>query len=349
MAFCEIRNVRIAGFSAGVPKEVRLTADEGSVSKDYDVNAYCQSTGVIERRYSNSLTIGDLCYHAANKILEDLQWEKSSIDALVLVTQTGDYIWPATSCILQNRLGLSKECYALDVNLGCSGWPYGLSVVSSLLSSGCLKRALLLAGEGCFWHNEKIDLLSATAGTVTAVEYREGDSFKFHFGTDGSGWDALYVPDGGARNKFTAKSLEYEEVDGSMVTRIQPRMLGMDVFGFGITVAPKSMKKLLEYGNMNLSQIDYLVLHQANKLMLDSIVKKMKVDKERVPMCIHKFGNTSSASIPLTIVTQLRNRFENDRQVLCCGFGVGLSWGTVLLKLYRDVVISELVEVEEND
>lgn len=346
MAFCQIKNVRIAGFSAGVPKEVRLTIKEGKLSDDYDSDAYCRSTGVYERRYSDSLTTGDLCYYAANKLLEDLHWDKDTIDAIILITQTGDYICPATACILQDKLGLSKECYALDINLGCSGWVYGLSVISSLLSGGCFKRALLMAGDARMWHNEKLDPLFGSAGTVTALEYRENQSFKFHFGTDGKGWNALYVPDGGAKSPFMAKSLEYEDVDGKMMTRIQSRMLGMDVFSFGITIAPKSVKKLLSYSEMDLCQIDYLVFHQANKLMIDTIIKKLKIDSKHVPLCMGKFGNTSSASIPLTIVTQLKDQFNEDRKLLCCGFGIGLSWGAVVFKLDKEVVISNLVEVE---
>ncbi len=345
MSFLEINNVRIAGISAGVPKEIHRLEHEGKLSDDYDSNEYSKSTGVYQRHYSDSLTTSDLCFHAANKLLQDLNWDKSSVDAIILVTQTGDYICPATACILQDRLGLNKECYAMDINLGCSGWVYGLSVVAGLLSNVGMKRALLLAGDARFWHNEKTDPLFGSAGTVTALEWKERESFKFHFGTDGSGWNALWVPDGGSRNPITSKSMEYENIDGKFMTRLESRMLGMDVFSFGITTVPKSVKKSLENYSLSFDNIDYFVFHQANKLMIDTIIKKLKLNNEKTPLCIDEFGNTSSASIPLTIVTRLNNGKSNNKTILCCGFGIGLSWGTVILKLDNEVIISNIVEV----
>ena len=349
MAFLEFKNVRIAGLSAGVPKEIHLTEQEENLSDDYNAASFSESTGVYKRRYSDSLTLSDLCFAAAKKLMLDLEWSSDTIDAIIVVTQTPDYIAPATACILQYKLGLNKECYALDISLGCSGWVYGLSVVAGLLSNGCMKRALLLAGDARQWHNEKIDALFGSAGTVTAIEYNEGSSFRFHFGTDGSGWDALYVPDGGARNPISAKSLEYENIDGKMMTRLQSRMLGMDVFSFGITTAPKSVKKILEHNGMDINQIDYYVFHQANKLMIDTIIKKLKLEKEKVPLCMDEFGNTSSASIPLTIVTRMNREMFANKTLLCSGFGIGLSWGSVIVHI-DNIVISKLVEVEvENE
>lgn len=352
MAFLEFKNVRIAGISAGVPKNVVSNLHPDGLdgfSSEYSPEDFVKTTGVKERRVAKFLCTSDLCYEATEKLIADLAWEKSDIEALIFVSQTADYILPCTSCILQMRLGLSKECYASDCTLGCSGWVYGLSQVLSLLSNGTIKKALLLCGDARKRAHGPRDPLFGSAGTVTAVEYCQGaNGFQFHFGTDGSGYDAIITPDGGSRNQVSPKSFEMEEVDGKMMHRMQTRMKGMDVFGFGITTAPKSVKKLAEHYGFDYLDSDYYVFHQANMKMNNLIAKKLKLSPEKVPSCMYEFGNTSSASIPLTIVTQLKGKFENKAtKFICCGFGVGLSWGTVAFSTDENIVISELVEVEE--
>jgi len=351
MAFVEFKNVRIAGISAGVPKFVASNLhplENDGISSDYSPEAFVEATGVLERHVSNSLTTSDLCFEAAEKLIADLGWDKKEIEALVFVSQTADYVLPATACILQDRLGLSRECYAEDIALGCSGWVYGLSNVASLVATGSIKKALLLAGDAKKRAKGSLDPLFGHAGTATAIEYSEGDNgFKFHFGTDGSGYDAITMADGGSRNQVSMKSFELEEVEGKQMHRLQTHMKGMDVFSFGITTAPKSVKKLAEHFGFNYLDADYVIFHQANMKMNNQIVKKLKLDPEKVPSCMYKFGNTSSASIPLTIVTQLKDKFETKpTNFLCCGFGVGLSWGTLAFKSEK-MIVSELVEVEE--
>ena len=344
MAFLEFKNVRIAGISAGVPKKIINNLELPSLSKDYDAVAFVENTGVKERRVDN-FTTSDLCLAAAKQLIKDLDWDRSEIEAIIFVSQTTDYQLPATSCIMQDKLGLSKDCYASDVVLGCSGWVYGLSNLVSLMSSGGIKKALLMAGDA-IRQVEDEDPLFGFAGTVTALEYQIGDnSFKFHFGTDGSGFDAIIVPDGGSRNPITPTSFEEEEIEGRKYNRLQVRMKGMDVFSFGISTAPKSVKKLADNFGFDYLSFDYYVFHQANMKMNNLIVKKLKLDIEKVPSCMYKFGNTSSASIPLTIVTQLKGKIEDKpTKFICCGFGVGLSWGTVAFET-NDIVISDLVEI----
>ena len=345
MAFLELKNVRIAGIATGVPKTIEYTKDNPGISSEYNYEDFIKSTGVEQRRYDEEHTTSDLCCAAAERLIADLGWDKKDIEALIFVTQGPDYIAPATACIVQDRLGLSKECYASEVSLGCSGWVYGLSHVASLMTTGCIKKALLMAGDSKFIMPIP-DPLSSNAGTVTALEYEEGnEGFKFHFGTDGSGWDAIYIPDGGARNGVSAKSLELEEVNGRKMCRLQSRMNGMDVFAFAISTAPKSIKKTLEHYGETLDNIDYCVLHQAN-MQIDEVIRgKLKLPSEKVPYSLHKFGNTSSATIPITINTQLRGKIENKKtRFIACGFGIGLSWGTVLFDT-ENIVLSELVEI----
>ena len=353
MAFLEFKNVRIAGIAAGVPENVvsNYTLKPGEdISSDYTAEAFVETTGVKERRCSETLTTSDLCFAAAEKLISELGWDKKEIEALVFVSQTADYFLPATACILQDRLGLSKECYAEDVDLGCSGWVYGLSNISALLTSGMVKKALLLAGDAKKRVKMVRDPLFGDAGTATALEYAEGaKGFQFHFGTDGSGFDAIITPDGGSRNQVSLQSFDLHNHEGKMKHNLQTFMKGMDVFSFGITTAPKSIKKLAEHFQFNYLDYDYYVFHQANMKMNNQIVKKLKLDSERVPSCMYRFGNTSSASIPLTIVGELRGKFENKlTKFICCGFGVGLSWGTVAIET-NEIIIPEIVNVKDEE
>lgn len=352
MAFCEFKNVRIAGIAAGVPKNVVSILDGDSnviLAEGTSAEDFVESTGVRERRISQNLTTSDLCCAAAEQLIADLNWNKDDIDAVFFVSQTADYILPATSCIIQDRLGLSKECYASDIALGCSGWVYGLSNAVSLISSNNFKKVLLMAGDAKKRAAAPADPLFGHAGTVTALEYAEGDNgFQFHFGTDGSGYDAIITPDGGSRNQVSAASFEQYEFEGKMMHRMQSRMKGMDVFSFGISTAPKTVKKLAEHYGFEYIDNDYFIFHQANMKMNNMVIKKLKLPVEKVPSCMYNFGNTSSASIPLTIVTQLKGKVEDKlTKFLCCGFGVGLSWGTVRFET-NNFVISNLVEVEDN-
>lgn len=355
MAFLDIKNVRIAGMSAGVPKFCIDNKDMAIMLGEdvHETEAFIETTKVRQRRINPYLTTSDLGLPAAEQLITDLGWEKKSIDALLFVSQTADYILPATACILQDKLGLSRECYATDISLGCSGWVYGLSLAASLVSNGqggMMKRALLIAGDSVGRVPGDAPLFGA-ACTVTALEYNEGDKgLQFHFGTDGSGYDAIIIPDGGCRNGITEKSFEnYEFEDGHIYNRLQCRMIGLDVFAFGISTAPKSVKKLAKQFGFDYLDYDYFVFHQANMKMNEKIVSKLGLDEGKVPNSIQDFGNTSSASIPLTIVTQLKDKIQNKpTKMLCCGFGVGLSWGSVAYDT-ESIVISNLVEVESEE
>ena len=343
--FFNFKNLKISGIAAGVPKNI-VKSEDLNLSADYDAAAFIETTGIRERRYSNDFTTSDLCYAAAEKLIADLGWEKSDIDILVFVSQNADYILPATACILQDRLGLKKECYAEDIALGCSGWVYGLSTIAGLMSGGDAKKALLLAGDAKRRAEYELDTLMGFSGTATAIEYEEGaEGFKFHIGTDGSGYSSIIIPDGGARNMTTEKSFIKENINGSMINRLTPRMEGMDVFSFAITVPPKSIKMLAEKYGFDYHEADYFVFHQGNVIMLNKIIKKLKVEPEKMPLSLPYFGNTSSASIPITIATQFKGKIEHKlTKFIGCGFGVGLSWGTVAFKT-ENIVISDLVEL----
>ena len=351
----EFKNVRIAGIAAGVPKTISSNlhpTEDDQMSSDYSPEEYVKTTGVRERRTSNVLTTADLGYAAAEHLIADLGWNKSEIEALIFVSQSHDYILPATACILQDRLGLNKECYAFDGSIGCSGWVYGISTAASLLGEGKMKKVLMICGDAkkrfLIEGHQLRDPLFGSAGTATALEFKEGSQgLQCHFGTDGSGFDAIITPDGGARNPVISHSFDFEDVEGKQMCRLQTRMKGMDVFSFGISTAPKTVKRLGEHFGFNYLDTDFFVFHQANMKMNNMIAKKLKLAPEKVPSCMYRFGNTSSASIPLTIVGELRGQCEDGKRFICCGFGVGLSWGTIRFTSDK-MIVSELVEVDDN-
>lgn len=353
MAYFHFKNVKVAGIAAGVPRNVinNLTLDR-QISENYSNADFVATTGVVERRFDLELTTSDLCFKAAKQLLNDLDWNPKDVDAIIMVSQTLDFILPATACILQDKLGCSRECYAEDIQLGCSGWVYGMSTVAGLMQNGDIKRALLCCGDarGEYIHPGKDDPLFGHAGTVTALEFDEGnDGLKCHFGTDGSGYEAIIKPQGGTRYPITPATFEEVEIDGKSYTGFTTRMKGMDVFSFGISTAPKSIKKLAEKYGFDYQDFDYFIFHQANKKMNEMIVKKLKLDNTKVPMCMPHFGNTSSASIPLTIVANLIGEADKrPSSFICCGFGVGLSWGTIAFKT-ENLLISKLVEVDSNE
>ena len=287
---------------------------------------------------------------AAEELIQRLGWEKHSIEAVVFVTQTPDYYEPATSCIIQNRLGLSTNCMTLDISLGCSGWVHAMSVISALIQNGTIKRGLLLAGDtpskNCSVNDKSTYPLFGDAGTATALEFDEGAKMSFLLNTDGEGYQVIIIPEGGYRNQVTADSLvEKEHGEGIVSSGVHVSMDGMSVFSFAISKVPKSIKAIAEKECVDLEKVDYVLLHQANFFMNEKIRKKLKLTPEQVPYSLKDFGNTSCASIPLTMVTQCKEKLESAKvKNIGCGFGIGLSWGSVLFDTDH-IVVPELIEL----
>jgi len=339
MAILHAKNVKIKGLAACVPSFREDNKILPLLGTQEDAARFIETTGIEYRHMvkDSGLCSSDLCYEAAEKLVAELGWVKEEIDCLIFVSQTPDYILPATSCILQQRLGLSLDCYAMDISLGCSGWVYGLSAISSLLSSGSMKKGLLLVGDTTTITKSARDKstypLFGDAGTATAIEYEEGaDGIRFHMGTDGKGAGAIMIPDGGFRHFFDAQSLEYSEVEpGIFRNRLQSILDGPSVFTFGITKGPRSVNALIENFQLNRDEVDYYVFHQANMIMNEKIRTKLKIEPEKVPYSLNEYGNTSSSSIPLTIVSRLNEALGGSRKkVLTCAFGVGLSWASAV-------------------
>lgn len=341
MSYLKINNVAIRGVAACVPQRVERNIDYNGITVE-EYQKYLQSTGIECRHcaiHDGTICTSDLCFKSAEKLLEELNWDRNEIGLLVFISHTADYKLPATACILQDRLGLPKDCMAFDSPLGCSGYVYGLSIAGSLLSHGYIKKALLLVGNTQSIYASPTDkstaLLFGDAGSATALEYDASlkETMDFQLFTDGSGKDALIVPDGGCRNPFNEKSLIYEVFEGgNSRNRTHEALDGVSVFSFAISQVPRSFKLLAEHVDITPEHIDYLLLHQANKFICDKIRKKLKYPEEKVPSNIHEYGNTSATSIPLMMVTEMQKTLQSRKlKMLMTGFGVGLSIGTACI------------------
>lgn len=337
MAYIKVNNVSIKGISACVPERVVKNIDYPYMSQE-EIEKYIAAIGVEERHCAiqdGSLCTSDLCYKSAEKLISDLNWDRSEIQLLIFVSHTADYKLPSTACILQDRLKLPTSTMAFDSPLGCSGFVYGLGMAASIMQTGYIKKGLLLVGNTQSFYaapkDQGTSLLFADAGCAIALEFDENtEAMEFDFYTNGAGKDALIVPDGGCRNPFSPASLvEYTDESGVTRTRLHEKMDGLEVFQFASRNVPKSISGLLSEFDIPQETIDYLLLHQANKFLCEKIRKKLKFSSEQTPYNIDRYGNTSGATIPLLMVTELRKQLESQKlKFVASGFGVGLSLGS---------------------
>lgn len=325
--------VQIAGIVAAVPGQRVTNSDFLKYFTEKEIHDVAKMTGVEERRRASpDQCSSDLCAAAAEELLAKLEWDRSTIAALIFVSQTGDYILPATACILQHRLGLSSSCVAFDINMGCSGYVYGLYVASKLVNSTSTRRALLLVGDTCTKFISPADkstaMLFGDAGSATALEYRQDcpSSLKFSLGTDGAGWQNLIIPAGHFRNPANSTTCTRQEgVDGKTRSHEDLYMNGGEIFNFTLSSVPQMVNEHIQHFQIDPDHCRWLVMHQANKFMLEHIRKKLKFPPSSVPYSIGQFGNTSCASIPLTISAAIPAS-EDECESILAGFGVGYSY-----------------------
>jgi len=294
-----------------------------------------------------------LCFAAAERLLDQLHWERESIDHIVFVTQYPDYLLPANSCLLHGRLGLSKSCACLDINLGCSGYIYGLSVASALLSTASAGRCLLLVGDTpsktASPQDKSVSMLFGDAGTATALEISSSaPAMYFQFGTDGTGYQHLIVPVGGFRQRSTPLTqTRIERESGNWRSDEDLWMDGPEIFAFTLREVPPLMNAVLAASGWTRESVDAFVLHQANRFMIRHLQKKLKIPADKVPITLQDYGNTSSASIPLAINSALKEAVEAAPQrLVMAGFGVGLSWGAAAVTC-GPIVVPEIVLVPD--
>lgn len=352
MSQLTINNVRIAGMSACVPSTVEENLTLPIYKDQNEALKVIASTG-IERHHKvqKGTTASDLSVKAVQNLLADLGWQPEDVDCFAYVCTSRDYIAPQTACVLQDRLKLRHDCCVFDLPFGCSGWVYGMSIVGSLMSHGSFKRAILVAAETNTLNRNQRDTavrpLFGDAATATALEYdaAKAHPMNFMFGVDGSGFDAVWAPAGGMRNPVTPAALEEKEVSPGVFRRdVDMIVNGMDVFGFAIKRPPQSLKELIATFNIDVETVDLLLLHQANKFIDEKIRKSIHMPAEKTPYCLEEYGNVTSASIPLTMVSRCREQLAGeDRHCIACGFGVGLAWASMEFHA-GNVKISDVID-----
>lgn len=353
MGYMHFNGIGISAMAAAVPSRIIDNLKYTEFFPEDQVKEVVEKVGIYERRFADENTCSsDLCFAAAQKLIIDNNIDRSEIDLLVFVSQTPDYRMPATSITLQHRLGLGNHCVAFDVNLGCSAFIYGMSVVYSMMSTGSIRKALILDGETRSKVYGPRDRRSAfifgDAGVAALIERDEkfGET-TLSLNSDGSRADLIMIKAGGYRHMSTPETLKEKVVDeyGNMRSDEQGYMRGGDVFNFVIREIPRDIKKTMSEAGVTNDDIDYFCFHQANNFINAYIAKKMKLESEKIPHTIEKFGNTSSVSVPLTIVSELKDKLAGKKTLMMSAFGVGMTWATGIVS-FADTKISEIVEVE---
>ncbi len=337
MASFSFNNVSVKGISTVIPtKELSLLDDKNLYNGDEKkINRVINSSGFLKRRIvDDNTTTADLCEQAANTLLDDLKVDRSSIDAILFISYTPDYLMPATSYVLHKKLGLSENCICADIPQACSGFLFGLYQASMMINSGC-KKILLLVGDTFSKFSDMFKDNTAPvfgdAGTATFIEYDSsvGTSF-FNINSSGENYDALICNNGGFRN--IVKKDDFYPAGGYIY---KSKMDGGRIFDFTMNNITPNIFALLEYSGKKIEDFDYFIFHQANKFILQNLARQLGIDVEKMPMdTLSKYGNQCGASIPCVISDNLKSEVSSGKhQVLMAGFGVGLSWISAILNL----------------
>ncbi|WP_045761813.1 ketoacyl-ACP synthase III [Xanthomonas albilineans] len=340
-----LHNVRFAGMATCVPKRVVSNLTDCRPQIRSERERLVRNIGIETRRMAADWQcFSDLAFDATQVLLEQLQWQREDIDALIVVTQSPDYPIPATAIILQDRLGLPHTTVAFDVNLGCSAYPFGINLLGAMIASGGVKKGLLLVGDRSATFDDPI---FSDSGTATALEFSaNAPPMYFDLNSDGSGHRAIILPVGGHREPIGVQHLmPYRADENDYWHRgVDLQLDGVAVLSFSTQRVPPAVQKLLDYSGVSKDQIDYFVFHQANRIINETIRKKLGLPADKVPSTLHDFGNTSGASLPVTMTARINKQLESGRKrVLLCGFGIGLSWGTCLVDI-EDAVFPDLIE-----
>jgi len=319
--------VKIDSNAYYLPEKKEKNEDLKLDNPDWDMLKISDKTGIFTRSIASThQTAVDLAFEAGSRLFKDSSC-KEDIDLVVLVTQSPDYVLPTSACILQDRLGLSKKCMAFDINLGCSGFIYALSIVGSLIESGVAKKGLILCSDTYTKYIDKSDrtcrpIFSDGASATLLVGSDIDKVGPFVLGTDGSGYEKLIVKEGGAREPHISSNSYHGTLE----------MRGADVFLFTLNSVPTCMNELLDKSKLDIEDIDLFVFHQASKLVLENLIRAMSLDEDKVFINLRDTGNTVSASIPIALKdAETKGRLRNGDTVMLIGFGVGLSWGATLI------------------
>jgi 3-oxoacyl-[acyl-carrier-protein] synthase-3 len=343
MAKCMIPGVAIRGIVSAVPSRRFDNFEDTAGFTAEEVRKVVGMAGVRNRRLAgDSVCSSDLCQAAAGSLLEKVGWERDSVDALIMVTQSPDYLLPSTACLLQAKLGLPITCAAFDVGLGCSGYPYGLYLGALMISHGGIRRALVLHGETparfADESDRSVSLLFGDAGSATALEAGPSENsspWAFVLHTDGTGYEDLIIPGGGFRERFPEDRRRY-----------CVSMNGPNIFSFSIKRVPAVIQDTLALAGTTKDNVDYFILHQSNQFIMKHLAKKLGIPEEKMPLTLGDYGNTGGPSVPLTVTRSgLVRPPDRPLALLLVGYGVGLSWGSALVGLAPGAALGH-VELE---
>lgn len=333
MAFFECKDIAIAGIAAAVPKRKVNTEDYIEQFGERHIRKFIRTTGIKERHIvSENQTASDLGYVAAKEIMEKKKLKPNEIGALIFASHGPDYRRPATAFVLQKRLGIPESCACFDINLGCSAFVYATQVVSAMMSNSDIEKALVIVGDtnSKITHpkDESMVLLTGDAGSAILFEKRQGASITAELSSEGEKYKNVIVPAGGMRNpKASEDTMLF--ADGNERTLYNLFMDGFSVFEYTIREVPKAIQSYLAKEKREIADFDYYVMHQANQYILQQLSKRLKMPEEKMPKSIDRYGNTSSASVPLTLCDCFGEKQGGSFEALMSGFGVGLSCGVM--------------------
>lgn len=334
MAYFSFDNIRIAGIASAVPvREVKAEEYYERFGRE-NVDKFVNMTGVgAVRKSSLHQTASDLGFAAAEELLAAKRVDRSEIGALVFATLSPDYKRPSSACVLHKRLGLDRDCAAFDVGLGCSAFVYGAQIIGSVMTGSDIEKGLLIVGETMSklsWPDDRASaMLFGDAGAAVLFEKREENRMSGMLCTDGDGYKAIMVPAGGFRD-MEAPTEIMTFGDGNQRTLYNTLMDGTRVFEFTIRDVPRTIKDYMKKEGTVPEDYDSFIMHQANKYIHKQLQKRLKIEEEKMPLCLDRYGNTSAAAIPLTISDAFgKNERSEEIKMLMSGFGVGLSWGVM--------------------
>lgn len=344
MLLSRIEGVRVAGISSALPVRKVENTEYKDIFGEETVQKTIESTGVHSTYHSvEKQTASDLAFAAAKNLMGKRNISPADIGILLFVGAHHDYIAPATAFVLQKRLGIPSDCIVFDVNIGCSGFVYGLHTGASLLKNAETKKALILFGDSSSRVVSPKDtsrMLFGDSGAALLLEKTslESDVMSFGLMSDGNRFNEIYVPAGGYRHMNGSHELRKEE-DGRERSDYHSHMNGTNVFVFSVTDVPKLARKFMDDIGITANDADMLFMHQPNLFIMKNLLKKLKFPPDKVPMTIDKYGNTSSVSIPVTLCDCYGQKKDGVKNVLLLGFGIGLSWGVSFLSIDTETIL----------
>jgi len=334
-----VKKAYIRCISKYLPENKVTNEDLLQFNPNLDIAKLEKKIGLKTRYYAGEEeTATDMAYVAAKNLFSEFQINPEEIDFIILCTQSPDYYLPTSACILQERLGLKTTTGAFDFNLGCSGFVYGLAIAKGLIETGTASKVLLITSETYSKYVNKKDNvvlpLFGDAATASLIDSKESNIDligPFSLNTDGSGYDKLIIPTGGSRKPKThTSSIEKKDDYGNIRSQDDLFMSGTDIFNFTIEEIPKSVVAFCSKYQIDLASFDFAVFHQANSFMLEYIRKKLAIDSDKYYIDLASYANTVSSTIPLALIDLMEKHsigYEQQKSILLCGFGVGLSWG----------------------